>query len=373
MRILEIVPSLSSGGAERFVVDLSNELSKMNHHVTLCTLKDDTIDIDSFYKSEISQDVDYKCLKFKKLNLVTFFSVYRCVREVKPDIVHVHLASAFFSMILSLLLYRKCSYVITSHNKSSEEKKANKLMFYLKKWCYQLHLFKMVAISPDNSVSIKQEFGKDADIMIYNGRQKMRECNRAGVLNEISKLNKESNNPVVFVNIARCSEQKNHIRLVKAFNQLIEEGCNAILLIIGERFDSDLGEKIKKIAGRNIYFVGARHNVADYLSVSTFFCLSSDYEGMPITLIEALSCGCIPISTPVSGVVDIVDNGVTGFISADFTIQGYIATLHRAMSEYKSINRNHLKEIYQSRFSIFTCATCYERYFKKIRKHSYNE
>ena len=51
MKILQIIFSLSSGGAERFVVDLSNELSKTND-VTLLTLKDDKVDVEvrNFYK-----------------------------------------------------------------------------------------------------------------------------------------------------------------------------------------------------------------------------------------------------------------------------------------------------------------------------------
>lgn len=55
MKILEVTFSLSSGGAERFVVDLSNELSRTND-VTLLTLKDDQVDPDrrQFYKFDLS-------------------------------------------------------------------------------------------------------------------------------------------------------------------------------------------------------------------------------------------------------------------------------------------------------------------------------
>ena len=48
MRILQISYSLVSGGAERLVVDLANELSRQGHDVSLCILLDDTIDVSGF-------------------------------------------------------------------------------------------------------------------------------------------------------------------------------------------------------------------------------------------------------------------------------------------------------------------------------------
>ena len=59
MKILQIVFSIGFGGAERFVVDLSNELSK-NHDVTLLTLKEDKSNPDdTFYKFDLSSRVHY--------------------------------------------------------------------------------------------------------------------------------------------------------------------------------------------------------------------------------------------------------------------------------------------------------------------------
>ena len=65
MRILQVVYHLASGGAERFVVDLSNELSKENE-VYLVTINDDTKLNYSHYKSELSSNVKYRCLRCKK-------------------------------------------------------------------------------------------------------------------------------------------------------------------------------------------------------------------------------------------------------------------------------------------------------------------
>ena len=52
MKIIEIIYSLSSGGAERFVVDLSNEFVAKGNDVLLCTLLDDKKNNRAFYKFE---------------------------------------------------------------------------------------------------------------------------------------------------------------------------------------------------------------------------------------------------------------------------------------------------------------------------------
>jgi hypothetical protein len=72
MKILEIITSLSSGGGERFVVDLCNELSTFQTcEVELLTIKDDTLHDYGFYKNELSQSVKYTCLKENKFTLKT--------------------------------------------------------------------------------------------------------------------------------------------------------------------------------------------------------------------------------------------------------------------------------------------------------------
>ena len=66
MKIIQIIYSLSSGGAEKFVVDLSNQLAKMGHDVTLCMLRDDKIDTLTFNKQFLSSSVKFHSMKFDR-------------------------------------------------------------------------------------------------------------------------------------------------------------------------------------------------------------------------------------------------------------------------------------------------------------------
>ena len=76
-----------------------------------------------------------------------------------------------------------------------------------------------------------------------------------------------------------------------------------------------------------------------------------------------MACKCIPISTPVSGVIDLIEDGKTGFISNDFTEESYIKTLVRFVENYKKIDKELLYELYKENYSIEKCSISYLKVF----------
>ena len=111
--------TLSSGGAERFIVDLSNELSKTND-VTLVTLKDDNINTEQrcFYKFDLSDRVKYLNLGLGDgFSISSEVSIYKMLKKLNPDIVHLNGANApKFCALAFLLLSGKMKFVQTIHN-----------------------------------------------------------------------------------------------------------------------------------------------------------------------------------------------------------------------------------------------------------------
>ena len=71
----------------------------------------------------------------------------------------------------------------------------------------------------------------------------------------------------------------------------------------------------EKYISQNIYFMGSVPNVQDYMKTCDFLCMSSKYEGMPITLLEAMANGLIPIVTPVEGILDLITDNINGIIA----------------------------------------------------------
>jgi len=89
MKILQIVPSLHGGGAEKFVIDLSNELSNTNE-VIICSLF--AVEKNMFMVDAINKNIKIITLNKKLgLDLKIFFDIYKLLKEEKPDVVNTHL------------------------------------------------------------------------------------------------------------------------------------------------------------------------------------------------------------------------------------------------------------------------------------------
>ena len=102
MKILQVVYSLAPGGAERFVVDLTNQLSKSDELMLVTFLKDE-----DFFLSLLSKDVNYSCLNQPrgfKINII--FLLEKIIKKFKPDIIHCHLSTIFYLAPLATPIFQ---------------------------------------------------------------------------------------------------------------------------------------------------------------------------------------------------------------------------------------------------------------------------
>lgn len=116
MRIIEIIPELSSGGAQRFLVDLCNELIKYkDNDIIVVSLQELSSSKNSFYLNSFNPKIKVISLKgkdtlFSKVTLL--FKLYFYILSLKPDIVHSHL-TAFNYIILPSLQLKKTTFYYT--------------------------------------------------------------------------------------------------------------------------------------------------------------------------------------------------------------------------------------------------------------------
>lgn len=359
MKILHVIPTLSSGGAERFVTDLANELTKYEDcEITLLTFKKESEE-NSFYKHELSEKVTYKNLGIQKTKFIDLFKIYRAIKQEKPDIVHYHLAGTLNLMLLTILLYRKPIYIETIHSDIRAIIGIKKKDRWIKSFCYKKGLVHVCTITPSNGDAFKKYYHRDCAATIVNGRKE----SFPSIMFEARKKEiegyKNTNNTLVFTHIGRFTKAKNQKLLITAFNNFVRRGNDAILLIIGNGFDTPRGKIYQAHACENIHFLGEQHDVQDYLMNSDGFCLSSIFEGMPITLIEAFACGCIPVSTSVCGAIDFIQNRKNGFLTKDFSKEAYLESLEEFSTYHQSINKEDLTKLFHKYFSIESCASQY--------------
>lgn len=361
MRIIQLVYFLSSGGAERFVVSLSNCLTEMGHEVEICMLLDDTVEGRLFNKVFLRPEVQLHSMKFstgfslKKKKKVEFY-----IRSRQPDVVHCHLN--VIPYIYSLALRdRGIRFVHTLHS-VAENAAGSKYQYRLNRFFYKKQIIQPVTISKKCQESYVGFYHLNNAPYIDNGCTAVKPSpNYEKVCIEVENL-KHGRDIPVFIHVARYNQLKNQNLLIDVFNALSKECLEFVLLVIGNGFQTEEAMALRNRACQNIHFLGEKNNVSDYLLNADAFCLTSLFEGLPISLLEALSAGVTPICTPVGGIPDVINNGTTGYLSEDVNFPSYLSAIHRFLD--CRLDSNVLKRYFENNFSIQACAEKYLKVYK---------
>lgn len=368
MKIIQLIYSLQQGGAERFVVELANELIKFNNEVLLCVFRDDSRDKNlSFNKRFLNDNVGYVNLKIPNgFHLNTYKIIDDLIDSYNPDIVHCHL-NVIPYLFKAALLNRKIKIFHTLHNIASKTV-SSKIQYYVNRFFYTNRIIIPITISKECSHSYRDFYKNNYDIMIENGSIEVTPTSLFSTVKD--EINSYRNNldTKIFIHVARFNPSKNQKMLVEAFVLLSKMYFDFILIIIGDGFDKNEAKELIGIANEKIKFLGVKYNVGDYLLCSDVFCLTSIYEGLPISLLEALSCGCIPICTPVGGIKDVIIDGENGYLSEDISRNSYLNKLEFFMENSKAIKTNKLKKYFIDNYSMNICTRNYLRLYESVGK-----
>lgn len=320
MKILHIHPSMAGGGIEAMICGLVNEMAKF-HDVTLCTIfepkKEDV------FEKKLSSSVHRISLgkKIPGFSVKEVFDIYRCIRDGHYDVVHIHGFFYYYALAV-FMLHKRVKFVYTVHSDATKENTIwDKRFIRIKKYAFQKNYIHPVTISKESKRSFSEFYGVDSTL-IYNGIPDYTYDTKVRKLTAYRFTDKTR----VFLHPGRITEAKNQIVLVKAFNRLISED-DVVLLIAGQKQDMQIWSELEPYLNERIIYLGERSDVRDLLAESDAFCLPSIWEGMPVTLLEALSVGCIPICSPVGGIPEVITNGENGFLSSDSSEEAYYKAL----------------------------------------------
>lgn len=323
MKILHIHPSMAGGGIEAMICGLVNEMAKTND-VTLCTIFE--VDKNKVFERKLSPLVHRKTLGKHKpgFSIKEVFKIYQFIKGGDYDVVHIHGFFYYYAMAV-FMLHKKVKFVYTVHSDAAKENSRWDSRFLaIKKYAFSHRLIHPVTISKESKRSFGEFYGIDSTL-IYNGIPDYSgECQ----MNKLKKY-RFTEQTVLFFHPGRISEPKNQLVLVRAFSRLIKEKCDVVLLIAGSKQDLQIWSDIEPYLSERIAYLGERSDVRGLLAEADAFCLPSIWEGMPVTLLEALSVGCIPICSPVGGIPEVVFDGENGFLSENSSEAAYYDTLKR--------------------------------------------
>lgn len=363
MKILEVIPSLNSGGAERFVVDLSNFLVQKND-VCLITLYELT-GPDKFYLADLNKKVNVKSLNKKTgFDISLIRKIQKVISEFKPDVIHSHIR-AFDYLFMLKFRNPKIKFVHTVHS-DAEKEAGGSIDRIFRKIAFKANMIKAVTISPESDVSFRTFYKKPA-CLINNGRNVSHDLVISShVKTEVDSF-KQSVNTKVIVCLAHISPVKRQPILARVINRLNKEGHDIVLLLIGRKDNQSMVSEIEDLKSDCIHMLGERHNPLEYLKYAGYYSLVSEYEGLPISLIEAIGVSSIPICTPVGGITNIIHNKVNGFISKDISessIYDSFKDLLRMSDDSIQAMRQKVSDSYRP-FSMDVCGSKYIELFNE--------
>ncbi len=267
MKICYFSCSSIYGGVEKIVVDSLNEISKYYE----CAL---IVPNGCRYKDKISSNVkiiEYKSYD-KRYNLFLYLEVLNVIKNY--DIVHTHGAKATQITYLLNKIY-SFIHIATKHN-SRKGKIFNKVK---------------------NVISVSSEVAKTIthpSKVLYFGIQKS------------ENLEVKKNDIFTILAIGRLDPIKGFDKLIEQVSKLDFEFR---LNIIGEGSQK---EKLEKLISDNklekkVFLLGFKNNIPEYLASSHLQVISSLTEGLPLTLLEGIMNSLVIISTPVGGIVEVLE------------------------------------------------------------------
>ena len=359
MYILEIIPTLQAGGAEVFVVNLCNELCKRTGvKITLLTLYDSS---DCFLRSKLDSRVSVSTLPKKRgFDLSMMFKIRRFIKNGKFDVAHFHINAITYAIFAGMNI--KCKCVATIHNDAYRE--ASGIHRMVRRILFTLNWIYPITISHQSQQSFQQLYAKPS-IIIYNGVPKHNPSTNFSL-----ERYKVTNQTRLLISAAAIYPVKNELNVVRAVHRLISEGEDISFILVGRNADNTYTTEIKKYLSSRIHYLGEVSNPVDYMCSGDYFILASHYEGLPISLLEAVSVGCIPIVTPVGGCIDVVKNQENGFIVNSPEEIDIYNTLKQALNtsyrEYDKLQKHVLADA--KLYSISYCADSHFKLFQKITK-----
>lgn len=289
------------GGAEKQNVMLANAMAERGHDVTLISVSVDN----NCYR--LDERVKYRYVPDRKTNILRLITRYQDIKkqlkEIKPDItVNFWFQSAYMTAIMKKSITGKIVY---SERGDPGDKEYGGVLGVIRRFILPRidgFVFQSKAAQGYFNEAIQSKSTVIPNPVFV----------RAKDYPEVKERRK------AIVTVGRLHPQKNQKLLIDAFASIADEFPDYGLEIYGE---GELKEALQKYIddlelSERVFLKGTSKQIHSLIYDASLFVLSSDYEGMPNTLLEAMALGIPSISTDYKpgGVREIINNGENGMI-----------------------------------------------------------
>lgn len=299
--ILFIGRAMIQGGAENVILQLCEIFNPLVNKIVVCAGKG--FDQKALKKLHIKF---YEIPDIEKKNIGTMLTVSKTLQYVvkKEQITTIHTHHRMAAFYVSLLrLYRNRTFINTSHNTFDNKIKLTQFSYR------HAHL---IACGEMVKKNLEETFNLHDVTAIHNAVKKF-----AGpvVLDPTLKALHDKGYFLIG-NIGRLTEQKGFVYFIDAMPDILKRHPKTKFIIVGA---GELEQSLKERVARwhleqDVVWLGFRKDVQNVMSQLDLVVLSSLWEGLPLTPIEAFSVGKTVVGTAVDGTVEIIDDGVDGYL-----------------------------------------------------------
>jgi glycosyltransferase involved in cell wall biosynthesis len=308
-RIAHVLSSFGMGGQERVAYDLAISQQRAGCRVTVLSLAPEPDGPLAAELVEAGIAIDRVARPRPGLDPMLVVRIARWLRQHRIDLVHTHNRMALIYGAPAGKLAR-CKVVHTKHG--NNPKGGTRLVAgNLAGRCVDA----FVAVSPETAAFARKRREVDLRklLVIDNGIELGRFHPRPEAREHVRASLAIPQDAPVIGTVGRIAAEKNHALLVRAVAPLLGP---AHLVIAG---DGPLMPDLKAAvassgAADHIHLLGVRRDVPDVLNAFDVFALSSDTEGLPLSILEAMATGLPVLSTIVGGVPNVIDDGQTGWL-----------------------------------------------------------
>lgn len=299
MKVLHIITSLHTGGAEKLIVDLAPRLCNLGHSIDV-VLFDGS---DTPFKQQLSAS-GIKIIELNKggsvYNPLHIFRLIPIIRQY--DIVHTHnTAPQLFTAIASL--FSKATLLTTEHNTTNRRrdwwwyKPIDRFMYNQYK--------EVICISDQAEENLRNYIGKcRANITtIYNGV----DVQKYATAHPSNDLNMIAPNCKKIIMVAGFRYQKDQDTLIRA-TALLPKNFHTFLVGDGERREVCENLAISEGVADRVHFMGIRMDVPKLLKAADYVVMSSHWEGLSLASIEGMSVGKPFLASDVDGLREMTIN-----------------------------------------------------------------
>ena len=292
--------------------------------------------------------VYFKQSKSKIINLLRFFKANNKAlkRLCKPDIIHVHILTRLGIIARWQKLVHGIPYIITEH--WSRYLPGNDFSGFFRKWATKIVVkhASVVTTVTENLAKAMQNHGlKNPNYMVLPNV----------VDTNLFQIKPHENATPKIIHIS-CFEDKskNISGLLESLKILRDKGIAYQAVLVGDGMDY---EAMKQKAtflhlNDNVTFTGMLQGqeLVDVLASGDFLVLSSNYENMPVVILEAFACGLPVVSTNVGGISEIV-NESNGLLVPPHDAEKLANAMQKMLESYQNYDANTLRDSIIKKFS----------------------